>query len=90
MSENVTHIHDNPLFRCTSVKKTDADRKSDGFFNFNKRKKKDGKKGEKGCSVPVTHNGQKAGDDLHGVKCNESGETHAEENQCGKIIDVEV
>lgn len=89
MSENVTHIHEDPLFRCSSVKKADADRKSDGFFNFNKRKKKDGKKGEKGYSAPVTHNGQKSEDDLRGVKCKESDETHAEENRCGKIIDVE-
>ena len=44
MSDNIERIHEEPLFRCSSIKKTDDDRKSGRYFNFDKRKKKDGKK----------------------------------------------
>ena len=89
MSDNIERIHEEPLFRCASIKKTDDDRKSGEFFYFDKRKKKDGKKEDKVCKKPISCNGQKSGDDVRGIGHKESDETHPEENRCGKIIDME-
>ena len=89
MSDNIERIHEEPLFRCSSIKKTDDDRKSGGFFYFDKRKKKDGKKEDKVCKKPISCNGQKPVDDVRGIGHKESDETHPEENRCGKIIDME-
>ena len=89
MSDNIERIHEEPLFRCSSIKKTDDDRKSGGHSNFDKRKKKDGKKEDKVCKKPISCNGQKTVDDVWGIGHKESDETRPEENRCGKIIDME-
>ncbi|MBI2471679.1 MAG: hypothetical protein HYV59_10625 [Planctomycetes bacterium] len=89
MSDNIERIHEEPLFRCSSVRKTDDDRKPGGYFNFDKRKKKDGKKEDKVCKKPISCIEQKTADDLRGIERKEPDETHPEENRCGKIIDIE-
>ena len=89
MSDNIERIHEEPLFRCSSIKKTDDDRKSGGHFNFDKRMKKDGKKEDKVCKKPISCNGQETVDEVRGIEHNESEETHPEEKRCGKIIDIE-
>ena len=89
MSDNIERIHEEPLFRCSSIKKTDDDRKSGGSFNFDKRKKKDGKKEDKVCKKPISCNGQEPVDGIQGIGHKESDETHPEENRCGKILDIE-
>jgi len=89
MSDNIERIHEEPIFRCSSIKKTDDDRKPGGSFNFDKRKKKDGKKVDKVCARPISGTGQKAVDDVREIEHKESDETHTEENRCGKIIDIE-
>jgi len=90
MSDNIERIHEEPLFRCSSIKKTDDDRKAGGHFNFDKRKKKDGKKVDNICKKPILCNGQEPVDGIRGIEHKESEETHPEENRCGKIIDIEV
>ena len=89
MSDNIERIHEEPLFRCSSIKKTDDDRKSGGYFNFDKRKKKDGKKEDKVCKKPISGNEQKTVDDIRGIEHKEADVTQPEENRCGKIIDIE-
>ena len=89
MSDNIERIHEEPIFRCSSIKKTDDDRKPGGCFNFDKRKKKDGKKEDKVSKKPISGNGQETVDDIRGIEHKESDEIHHEENQCGKIIDIE-
>ena len=89
MSDNIERIHEDPLFRCSSIKKTDGDRKSGGFIYFDKRKKKDGKKEDKVCKKLISCNGQKTVDDVREIEHKESDETCPEENRCGKIIDME-
>jgi hypothetical protein len=88
MSDNIERLHEEPLFICASVKKTD-DRKPGGTFNFDKRKKKDNRKVNKVCKKPVICTGQKAVDDVLEIWHKEPDETHTEENRCGKIIDIE-
>ncbi len=90
MSDNIERIREEPLFRCSSIKKTDDDRKSGGHSNFDKRKKKDGKKEDKVCKIPISCNGQEPVDDIREIEHKKSDETHPEENRCGKIIDIEV
>ena len=89
MSDSIERIHEEPLFRCSSIKKTDDDRKSGGSFNFDKRKKKGGKKVDKVCKKPISCTGQKVVDDVREIEHKEPDETHTEENRCGKIIDIE-
>lgn len=89
MSDTIERIHEEPIFRCSSIKKTDDDRKSGGHFNFDKRMKKDGKKEDKVCKKPISCDGQETVEEVRGIEHNESEETHPEEKRCGKIIDIE-
>lgn len=89
MSDTIERIHEEPLYRCASVKKTDDDSQPGGCFNFNKQAKRDGKKGEKAFRKLIPGNEGQPADDIREEVPDEADKAISDENRCGKIIDIE-
>ena len=89
MPDNIERVHEEPLFICSSIEKTNDGRKQRRSLDFGKCMKKDGKKDNKVLEKPNSYDEQAIVIDKDGIEHKACDETHPEEKRCGKIIDIE-
>lgn len=84
--EDMEGIRGDHPFQCASVKHVVSESKQGGCVKFSKKKEK---KGDDTQEKRVAHIDQETSNGEQETEQNEHSKTHARENQCGNIIDIE-